>query len=179
LNEAVAIVGAAAAWVGVTLLAVADARRGLALGLLVVTAGLVLASAAAAQPPLAVAALGAGGAAAAALRLRSGRPGWGLLPPGSTPRLVGSIAVVIGAALVAGSQLGSPPGAARLAALAVAGLAAGRVLTVEHRWAALGSASALALGLGALGGAVPLLTAGVVAAGLGTIDARDAAEVGR
>src|SRR5215472_6702567 len=160
----------AAAWIGATLLLVADGRRGLALGLVVLTAGLAVASAAGGQAPIGVAVLAAGGVAAAALRLRGGRPGWGLLPPGSTPRLVGAIVGVIGATLVAGFGLASPEGAARLAALVVAALAAGRILTVEGRWGAVGGASALALGLGALGGLAALVAAGLVAAGLGTID---------
>jgi hypothetical protein len=178
MSEAAGLAGMAAAWLGATLLAVADGRRGLALGLLVLTAGLVLASAAGGQPPLGLAALGIGGIVAAALRLRDGRPGWGLLPPGSTPRLVGAIVVVVGAALVAGSGLGSPEGAARLAALVVAALAAGRILTVQDRWVALGGGSALALGFGALGGAAALVAAGLVAAGLGAVDGDSTVEVG-
>jgi hypothetical protein len=178
MTETAAVAGAAVAWLGATLLVVADGRRGLAMGLLVLTAGLVVALAAAGQSPLGVVALATGGAAAAALRLRGGRPGWGLLPHGSTPRLVGAIVVVIGAALVAGSGLGSPQGTARLGALAVTALAAGRILTVEHRWAALGGASALALGLGALGGTTALLAAAAVAVALGAIDGDEAVEVG-
>jgi hypothetical protein len=178
MTEAAAVAGAVIAWFGATLLAVADARRGQSLGLLVLTAGLTLATGAAGRPPLAVAALALGGAAAAGLRLRAGRPGWGLFAPGSTPYLVGAIIVVIGAVLVAGSGLGSPAGAARLGALAVAALAAGRILTVDQRWAALGGASALALGLGALGGATALIAGAVVAAGLGAIDGDEAVKAG-
>jgi hypothetical protein len=85
---------------------------------------------------------------------------------------------VIGVALLAGSGLGSPQGTARLGALAVAALAAGRILTVEHRWTALGGASALALGLGALGGTTALLAAAAVAVALGAIDGDEAVEVG-
>jgi hypothetical protein len=170
MSEAAAVAGMAVAWLGATLALVADGRRGLALGLVVLTAGLAVASAAGGQPPLGVALLALGGVVAAALRLRGGRPGWGLLPPGSTSRLVGAIVGVIGAALVAGFGLGSPEGAARLGALVVAALAAGRILTVEDRWAALGGASALALGLGALGGMAALVASGLVAAGLGAID---------
>jgi trimeric autotransporter adhesin len=178
VSEAAAVAGAVIAWLGVTLLIASDGRRGVATGLVVLTAGLALAAAAAGQPPLGVAALAAGGAVAAALRLRGGRPGWGMLPPGSTPRLVGAIVVLIGAALVAGSGLASASGGARLAGLAVAAMAAGRVITVEHRWAALGGASALALGLGALGGTTAMVTAALVAAGLGAIDGDEAVEVG-
>ena len=177
VSEAAAVSGMAAAWLGAALLMVADGRRGLALGLVVLTAGLAVATAAGGQQPLAVVVLAVGGVLAAALRLRGGRPGWGLLPPGSTPRLVGTIVGVIGATLVAGFGLGSPEGAARLAALVVAALAAGRILTVEDRWAALGAASALALGLGALGGTAALVVAGLVAAGLGAIDSDRAVEV--
>jgi hypothetical protein len=181
MSEAAAVAGAVAGWLGATLLVVADGRRGLAAGLLVLTAGLALAAAAAGEAPAGVAALAVGGVAAAGLRLRGGRPGWGLLPPGSTPRLVGAIAALIGAALVAGFGVGSPPGAARLGALAVVALAGGRVLTVDQRWSALGAASALAVALGtlgALGGATTaLLAAAVVAAGLGAIDGAEAVQV--
>jgi hypothetical protein len=177
MSEAVGISGMVVAWLGATLLMVADGRRGLALGLVVLTAGLAAASAAAGQPPLGVAVLTVGGVATAALRLRGGRPGWGLLPPGSTPRLIGAIVAVIAATLVAGFGLGSPEGAARLAALVVAALAAGRILTVEDRWAALGGAAALALGLGALGGMAALVAGGLVAAGLGAIEGDGAVEV--
>jgi hypothetical protein len=165
------------AWLGAALLLVGDGRRGLALGLVLLTAGLAGASAAGGQAPLGVAVLALGGVAAAALRLRGGRAGWGLLPPGSTPRLVGAIVGVIAATLVAGFGLGTAEGAARLAALVVAALAAGRILTVEDRWAALGGASALALGLGALGGTAALVAAGIVAAGLGVIDVDGPVEV--
>jgi hypothetical protein len=177
MSEATAVGGMAFAWLGASLLMVADGRRGLALGLVVLTGGLAAASAAGGQAPLGVAVLALGGVSAAALRLRAGRPGWGLLPPGSTPRLIGAIVGVIGATVVAGFGLGSPEGAARLAALVVAALAAGRILTVEDRWAALGGASALALGLGALGGTAALVAAGLVAAGLGAIDGDGAVEV--
>lgn len=179
MTEAAAVAGAAIAWLGATLLTASDGRRGLALGLAVLTAGLVLATWAAGQQTLGVAALAAGGAVSAALRLRGGRPGWGVLAQGSTPRLVGAIVVLIGAALVAGAALVSPPVVARLAGLAVAVLAAGRILTVGHRWAALGAASALALGLGALGGTTALVAAALVAAGLGAIDGDEAVEFGR
>lgn len=177
MSEAAGVAAMAVAWFGAALLAVADGRRGMAMGLVVLTAGLAVASAAGGQPPLAVAALALGGVVAAALRLRGGPPVWGLVPPGSTPRLVGVIVVVIGATLAAGSGLGSPQGSARLGALVVAALAAGRILTVEDRCAALGGASALALGLGALGGPAALVACGLVAAGLGAFDGDGVVEV--
>jgi len=171
LSEAVALGGAAMAWLGVTLLAVSEGRRGVALGLALAAAGLGAAAGAAGQPPQGVIALLAGGLVAALLRLRGGaRPGWDLLPPGSTPRLMASLVALLAAGLVAGVGLGSPAGATRVAALVVATLAGARILTTERRWAALGAGSALALGLGALGGVAGLAAGAVVAAGLGAID---------
>jgi hypothetical protein len=178
VTETVAVAGAALAWLGITLLTVADGRRGLALGIAVASAGLAVASAAAGAPGAGVVALLAGGLVAALLRLRGGPPGWGVLPPGSTPRLVAALVVLIGAALAAGSQLGSPAGAARLAALVVSVLAAGRILAGERPWAVLGAGSALAVGLGALGGLPALVAGAVVAAGLGTIDGAERAVAG-
>ncbi len=178
MTEVAAVAGAVLAWLGVALLTVADGRRGLALGLLVATAGLVLAATGAGRAPAGVAALAVGGAAGAALRLRGGTPGWGVLPAGSTPRLVTAIAVPIAAALALGSGLGTPPGAARLGALVVALLAGMQVLTVDRRWALLGGASALVLGLGSLGGATALVAGAVVAAGLGAIPSDSPGEVG-
>jgi len=87
-----------------------------------------------------------------------------------------AVLTVIAIALVAGSALGSPGGASRLAALAVAVLAAGRVLTADRPWPALGAGSMLSLGLGALGGPVGLVAGALVAAGLGTIDGPAEAE---
>jgi len=178
VTEAIAVAGAALAWLGVTLLAVAEGRRGLALGLATAAGGLATAAAAAGQPPLGVTALLAGGLAAAVLRLRSGGRGWNILPPGSTPRLMAALVAVLGAGLVASSEIASPAGAARVAGLVVAALALARILTTERRWAALGAGSALALGLGTLGGATGLVAGAAVAAGLGAIDGAEAAEAG-
>jgi hypothetical protein len=175
MTEALALLGAFTAWIGVTLVTVADGRRGVALGLLVTTAGLVLTGEVAGQTPLAVAVLGAGGCAAAALRLRSGVPGWRVLPPGSTPRLMAGIVVLAVAAVAAVSARADPEWLARLAAVVVTVLAGGRVLSVDQRGLALGGASAAALGLGALGDAPALVAAGVVAAGLGAIGAGEPA----
>jgi hypothetical protein len=178
VTEAIAISGAALAWFGVTLLAVADGRRGLALGLTLATAGLAGTAAAAGQPPAGVTTLLAGGLLAAVLRLRGGRPGWDVLPPGSTPRLLSALVALILAGLVAGSGLASPAGAARVAALVVAALASARILTTERRWATLGAGSALALGLGTLGGVTSLVAGAAVAVGLGAIDGGEVAEAG-
>jgi hypothetical protein len=164
------VAGAVLAWLGASLLTVAEARWGVALGLSTAAAGLALAAGGAGEAPAGVAALVAGGLVAAALRLRGGAPGWNVLPPGSTPRLVTAIVVLIGAVLVAGSGLGSAAAAARLSGLVVAVLAGLRLMTVDGRWSAVAAGSALALGLGALGGPTGMVVGAAVAAGLGAME---------
>src|SRR5581483_3778053 len=78
---------AIAAWVGGSLILLSDGRRGLALGLAVLGGGLA-GLALDAGHAFAAVALAAGGAGAGALRLREGADGWGIMPPGSTPRLI-------------------------------------------------------------------------------------------
>jgi hypothetical protein len=175
VTEAAAVAGAVLACLGAALLMIAEGRRGLALGVALIAAGLAAAAAVSGQPAPGVAALLAGGLAGAVLRLRGGQPGWGVLPPGSTPRLVALLVALIGTGLVAGSGLGSPAGVARLAALVVAVLAGGRILASDRRWIVLAAGSALAIGLGALGGAPSLIAGGVAAAGLGAIDGAEPA----
>ncbi len=174
--EAMAAAGAVVAWLGATILTVSDARGGAALGLVVAGTGLAVASAAVGRSPMAAAAVAAAGACAGAARLRGGEPGWGLLPPGSTPRLIGSVVTLIVAGLVAGSGSGTPSAAARLGGLLVCALAAGRMLTTRWRWSSLAAGSALALGLGSLGEAPALLAGAAVAAGLGVIDGAERAQ---
>src|SRR5262249_3994572 len=67
VTEIVALAAALVAWIGVTLVLVADGRRGLALGLLVTTAGLAIAVADLGHATYAAAALAAGGLVAAGL----------------------------------------------------------------------------------------------------------------
>jgi len=111
-----------------------------------------------------------GGSFSASLQFGRGGARGVLMPPGSTPRLIGSVVALILTVLVVGTGLQDPAGVARLGALTVAVMAAGRLLTVRSRWAALGAGSALALGLGALGSAPTLWLAGVVATSLSLID---------
>src|SRR5207237_2805107 len=105
-------------------------------------------------------ALVAGGFGAGALRLRAGAPGWAVMPPGSTPRIILSLVALAAGALV-GVYLISGPGApGRVAAVAVGGLSVARLVSANGRVAGLGAACALSLALGATGG----LTAGAVGA---------------
>lgn len=174
--QALAAMSAALACGGATVLCLSDARRGLGLGLAAAALGLAGGLVAAGRDPLVASALAAGGLCSAALRLRDGEPGWGMVPSGSTPRLVGSVVVLIVAGLTGGTGVGEPAGLVRLAALVVALLAAGRLLSVGWRWATLGAGAALALGLGALGGTPGVLAGAAVALGLGLMDGTESAQ---
>jgi hypothetical protein len=149
--ELLALVGAAAAWLGVTLQSTSAQRRGGAVGLAVTGLGLALAAAAGGRDALSAAAIATGGVLAAVLQLRGEESSSRLLPPGLTPRLVSAIAVLGVVVLVGAGNLGAPAGVARLAGVIVALVAGGQVLSTDAGWAALRGGSAMALGLGALG----------------------------
>ena len=109
------------------MIVLADGRRGLALGLALIAVAFA-ALAWSGGDTLAAAALFAGGVIAAVQRLRSGVDGWGLMPPGSTPRLIlvivaGVLALWIAASVTTG--VGAPM---RFATLAVLGLMGARAL---------------------------------------------------
>ncbi|HET7419651.1 MAG TPA: hypothetical protein VFL27_04670 [Candidatus Dormibacteraeota bacterium] len=166
------------AWLGASLVVVADGRRGLALG--VATSALGMAGIAwQAAGPAAALALAAGGALAAAGRLRSGAPGWRIAPPGSTPRIV----LCIGAALVAswvGLVVTSGGGAGlRFAAVVALVLAPARILWSDDPDVQLSAVAVLALGAGAASAMGPstaqpwsYVAAGLVAAAAGWLPVR-------
>lgn len=156
------------AWLGGAILLLSDARRGLALGLLVAGAGLGAGQWAVNQHEAAVASAVAG-ALAAALRLRDGEPGWRLVPAGSTPRVVLSLVTLVVLLLVFSSLRANTP--LLIASVAVAVLGIARLLTAETRAVALSGAAALALGLAGTGGLVAAITAAVVAVGLTLVPA--------
>ena len=177
MTAAVAVAGASLAWLGAAVVVLSDERRGLGLGIAVAVVGLAVANAAAGKDLLGDGALVVGGACSAGLQFGRGGVSWGLMPPGSTPRLIGSLVALILTVLVVGTGLQDPAGVARLGALIVALMAGGRLLTVRRRWAALGAGSALALGLGALGSGQTLWLAGIVAATLSLVDLAGQEEV--
>ncbi len=164
--EALAVGCTGLAWLGGALLVLSDARRGMALGLAIIAAGLALGAVTAGQDRTAAAVLLAGGLASAGLHLGRTPGEWGLLRQGSTPRLMGSLIALIGTGLIAGAAVAQPVGAARFGGLVVAILAAARAITVGERWAALGAGSALALALGALGDSLTIAMAALVAPAL-------------
>lgn len=170
-----AALGPGLAWLGAAIVLLADARRGLALGLVITGVGLGVVAIARGEPVVA-GALFAGAVAGALLRLRDGRPGWGLAPAGSTPRLVLCLLVLAVLPLLNASSHGTSP--TLLATFAVSCLAAARLLTAGSRSVALAAAATLALGLG-LGevGNLPVaIAAAVVAVALGSIAAQTQAQ---
>jgi hypothetical protein len=119
-----------ALWLGASLVLLSDGRRGLAVGVMFATAGLV-AIALAEAGPLPAAAIAAGGAVAAVRRAVAGPPGWGVMPAGSTPRLVtcvagGLVALWVGAVVMSGAGA-----AVRVALMVSIGLAGARVLWAD------------------------------------------------
>ncbi|HKW58336.1 MAG TPA: hypothetical protein VJR46_01075 [Candidatus Dormibacteraeota bacterium] len=172
------IVGAFTAWLGASLVLLADGRRGLAAGMALATLGLA-AACLSAQGPFAAAVIFAGGAVAAVRRTTVGGPGWAIMPPGSTPRLVtcvagGLLALWIGLAVTTGDG-----GALRFAAMAAIGLAGARVLWSDDPAVVLTAVAVMALGIAAATslaldspGVWPFAVAGVVAAGTAVIQSR-------
>ena len=145
------ILAAGVAWLGASVTALSEARRGLALGLVLTGTGLAGVDLAT-HRPLAALLLAISAVLAALLRLRDGSVGWGVLPAGSTPGIILSVAVLVGSLVLGGTVLGGSGSSAVVAPLAVSVLAAVRLLSSRSRQAALATAAALALGLGALGG---------------------------
>jgi hypothetical protein len=167
--------GAAAvvAWLGAALVVLSDGRRGLALGTALATLALALIVWPGAGP-FGAAAVGVGGLAAAARGLMVGPEGWGIMPPGSTPRFIlcvagGLFALWIGLGITSGHS-----SALRFAILAVAGLSGARVLLGEAPAVLLTSVALLALAIAAAAGLAagtppiwPYLVAAGIAAGIG------------
>lgn len=148
---AIAWLGLVLAWLGAAMLVLSDARRGLSVGLLLAAFGLAVVRVAEADYVDAGLLL-AGGLLSAAIGLRRNpRRGWGVLPPGSTPRIV--LSVVVGGVafwLAVGMLDGPGEPQARAAALIVMALGAGRLLAVRDPRAALAAASLIAFGVGTL-----------------------------
>jgi hypothetical protein len=149
VSVAVAWIGLGLAWLGASVLVLSDARRGLSVGLLLAAIGLAVVRLVEGDN-LDALLLFAGGLLSSYIGLRRNpRRGWGLLPPGSTPRIVLSF-VVGGVALWLGVGMLDSPGEApaRAAALIVMALGAGRLLAVRDPRSALAAASLIALGVG-------------------------------
>ena len=132
-----------AAWLGASLVVVSDGRRGLAAGVACAAAGFA-ALALPSAGPAAAAVILAGGGVAVARRAFVGPAGWGIMPAGSTPRLVmcvagGLVALWVGAVVMSGGG-----GPIRTAVLTSIGLAGARVLWSDDRAVVVSAVGVLA-----------------------------------
>jgi hypothetical protein len=160
------------AWLGASVVVLADGRRGLALGLALLTAGLaVLAWPSGAW--LGSSAVGAGGLIASWQCWRSGPAPWGIMPAGSTARLVLCVGSGLLALWIAASVTNGPGAPLRFAVLVLLVLMGARILGDRETAVLLTSVAGLALvlavapGLAATSqGFVPATAGGLVAAGV-------------
>lgn len=166
------------AWLGASLVVLADGRRGLALGTILAAAGIAVLALQSAGP-IASGAIAVGGAIAAGRRLASGPEGWEIMPPGSTARLVLCIADGLVALWIAISITSGPGAALRFTVLSVVVLAGARALWSEDAAVLLTATGLLALAAGAATGvttaspsAWPYVTAGLIAAAIVWLPAR-------
>jgi hypothetical protein len=171
----VSAAAAFAAWLGASLIVLSEGRRGLAAGLALVTAGFAVIVLVGGGVGAAVALL-AGGGFAVVQRLRTGPDVWGVMPPGSTARLVLAAAVGLAALWISTSVMTGPGAPLRFAALSVLGLTVARVLTPSEPPAVLTALAALALSVAAAAGAADIgpgpalyVLAALIAAGVSWI----------
>jgi hypothetical protein len=166
------IAAAFLAWLGAAVVVLSDGRRGLALGLALVTAGLAVLAWPAGMA-FGTVAIAVGGLVAAATCWRSGPPAWGIMPAGSTPRTVLCIASGLLGLWVASSVSTGTGAPLRFGVLVVVGLMAARILISRETGVVLAGIACLALalavapGVGAQSpGPVPAIIGGLIAAGV-------------
>lgn len=143
-----------AAWVGAAVIVLADGRRGLAAGIGLVAFGFTV-IAWANGLWLEGATLLAGGAVGIFALVRKGPKEWGLMPPGSTPRLILAVVAGVLSLWVAASVATGPGAPLRFASLAVLALMAGRLLQSHSPTAVVTAAAGLALALAGASGLAP------------------------
>jgi len=148
------------AWLGASVVVLSDGRRGLALGAALSTLALALIVVADAGP---VAAIAVGGVV-----------GWGIMPPGSTPRFILCVAGGLLALWIALGVTSGHSSALRFAVITVAGLSGARVLSSDESSVLLTSVALLALAVAAASGLTegvpsiwPYVVAAAIAAGVG------------
>ena len=150
----------------------ADGRRGLALGLALVTIALAVLAWPAGMAVGSVA-IAVGGLVATVQCWRSAPAAWGIMPAGSTPRLILCIASGLLTWWLAASVTTGVGASLRFAVLVVLGLMGARILisrevpVVLAAIASMALALALAPGLAAQSpGPVPAIVGGLIAAGV-------------
>ena len=136
------------AWLGASLLVLSDGRRGLGVGLALLSAAFAILALTGGLPVGAVA-VAAGGGLAAWQCWRSGTAGWGIMPAGSTPRLVLCVGSGVLALWVAAVVTNGPGAPMRFAVLAVLGLTGARVLASSEISVVLAGIAGFALALAA------------------------------
>lgn len=168
------------AWLGASLIVLADGRRGLALGTFLAAAGVAVVVLHGAGP-IPAGAIAAGGLIVGAARLRFGPPGWEIMPPGSTPRLVlcagaGLLALWIAVSITSGSGA-----SLRFAVMSVIGLTGARVLWSDDASVLLTASAVLSIAIGATAGigesspgVWPYVAGGVIAAAIMWLQPRKA-----
>ncbi|HET9762676.1 MAG TPA: hypothetical protein VFR50_04135 [Casimicrobiaceae bacterium] len=167
-------------WLGASLAVVSDGRRGLAAGIALTTVGLATLAFLTAGP-IASGAVALGGAVAAVRRYFSGPAGWGILPPGSTPRLVLCVATALIAFWVAAGVASGPYASLRFGVIVGIVLSGARVLSTSDQAVLLSAVAILALNVAiaaAVGssspGVWPYFAGGFVAATVGWLPLRTA-----
>ncbi len=166
------------AWLGASSVVLADGRRGQALGLALIAIALAVLTWPAGMAFGAIA-IAAGGLAGALRCWGTGPSTWGIMPPGSTPRLVMCIASGLLALWLALAVTTGAGASLRFAVLVVLGLMGGRILMSRDALALMTAIAAFALALGAAPGLaasspgpVPAAVAGLVAAAVIFVPAR-------
>jgi hypothetical protein len=167
------VAGAAfVAWLGADLVVLADGRRGLALGLAFLTLSFAILAWPAGMAVGSVA-IGVGGLIAALQCWRSGPQEWGIMPAGSTPRLILCIGSGLLAFWLAASVTTGPDASLRFVVLVVPGLMGARILMSRDVPVVLAGITALALALAAASGLaagspgpIPAIVGGLIAAGV-------------
>ena len=163
MSDVAAFVG----WLGAAVIVLADSRRGLAAGLAILAAAVGAIAWSQGELGGAILLL-AGGVLGSALRFTIGPDGWGLMQPGSTPRLLFTVIVPLVALWVALAATSSGSPGFRFAVLAVLVLLGGRLLEAAEPAVMLTAIAgvALVLGIVAGGGVVSYAVAALVTAGV-------------
>ena len=150
----------------------ADGRRGLGFGLALLTVSLAILTWPAGMVAGSVA-IGSGGLIAAVQCWRSGPAGWGIMPAGSTPRLILCIASGLLAFWLAASVTTGPAGSLRFTFIVVPGLMGARILMSRDVTVVLAGIAAMALALAAAAGLaaespgpIPAIVGGLIAAAI-------------
>ena len=144
---AVAVMAALCAWLGASLIVLGDGSRGVAVGIGLATLGLA-AIAFGSNGAVAALAILAAGAVVAFQQVSSGDGTWGIMPAGSTPRLVLCVAFGLLAWWFAASVSLGPGVAHRFVVVVVLGLTAARILTSQQPLVVIAAAAVLALAVG-------------------------------